>query len=96
MNLVTLRMTLPPVEILDVVLNPTDYELFSGHRTHEQTTEILLEAKQRLRADAVQAGILDQAEFAAESTLTRLFNSLGYPVVILTFTKSYPLNNWKK
>ena len=53
----TLRVTLPPVEVLDVIINPTDYEHFSGHRTHEETVGIILQAKQRLRADAVQAEI---------------------------------------
>lgn len=87
----TLRLTLPPVEILDVVINPTDYELFAGHRTHEETIGIILLAKQRLRADAVRAGILDQAEVSAEATLRRLFASMGYPNLVLTFRKEYPL-----
>ena len=87
----TLRLILPPVEILDVVINPTDYELFAGHRTHEETVGIVLQAKQRLRADAVRAGILDQAERSAETTLRRLFASMGYREVVLTFRKEYPL-----
>jgi hypothetical protein len=87
----TLRLTLPPVEILDVVINPTDYELFAGHRTHEETIGIVLLAKQRLRADAVRAGILDQAETSAEATLRRLFASMGYPNLVLTFRKEHPL-----
>ena len=87
----TLRLTLPPVEILDVVINPTDYELFAGHRTHEETIGIILLAKQRLRADAVRAGILDQAELSAETTLRRLFASMGSPNLVLTFRKEYPL-----
>ena len=52
----TLRLILPPVEILDVLLNPADYEHFSGHRNHEETTAILLQAKQRLRSDAIREG----------------------------------------
>lgn len=87
----TLRLTLPPVEILDVVINPADYELFAGHRTHEETTGIILQAKQRLRADAVRDGILEQAELSAESHLRRLFAAMGYREVILTFRKEYPL-----
>lgn len=87
----TLRLTLPPVEILDVVLNPADYELFAGHRTHEETTGLLLQAKQRLRADAVRDGILDQAELSAEGQFRRLFSAMGYREVLLTFRKEYPL-----
>ena len=87
----TLRLTLPPVEVLDVVLNPADYELFAGHRTHEETTGILLQAKQRLRADAVRDGILEQAERSAEGQLRRLFAAMGYREVLLTFRKAYPL-----
>ena len=87
----TLHLILPPVEILDVVLNPADYELFSGHRTHEETTAILLQAKQRLQANAVRDGILDQAELSAEGHLRRLLTAMGYREVLITFSKEYPL-----
>ena len=87
----TVRVTLPPVEILDVVINPTDYELFAGHRTHDETVGIILLAKQRLRRDAVRAGILDQAERSAETTLRRLLSSMGFREVILPFRKESPL-----
>ena len=86
----TLRLILPPVEILDVVLNPADYEHFSGHRTHEETTGILLQAKQRLRSDAIREGILDQAELSAEAHLRRLLSAMGYREVFITFSKEYP------
>lgn len=87
----TLRLTLPPVEILDVVINPTDYEIFAGHRSHDETVGIILKAKQRLRADAVQAGILEQASLSAETHMKRLFGAMGYREILLTFSKEYPL-----
>ena len=87
----TLRVTLPPVEVLDVIINPTDYEHFSGHRTHEETVGIILQAKQRLRADAVQAGVLDQAEASGVASLQRLFTSLGYREVDIILSKQLPL-----
>lgn len=87
----TLRLTLPPVEVLDVVINPADYEVFSGHRSHDETVAIIIQAKQRLRADAIDAGILDQAELSAETHLKRLFGSMGYREILLTFSKEYPL-----
>ena len=87
----TLRVTLPPVEVLDVIINPTDYEHFSGHRTHEETVGIILQAKQRLHADAVQAGVLDQAEASGVASLQRLFSSLGYKEVVITLSKELPL-----
>lgn len=89
----TLRLILPPVEILDVVLNPADYEHFSGHRTHEETTAILLQAKQRLRSDAIREGILNQAELSAEAHLRRLLSAMGYREVFITFSKEYPLRS---
>ena len=87
----TLRVTLPPVEVLDVIINPTDFEHFSGHRTHEETVGIILQAKQRLRADAVQAGVLDQAEASGVASLQRLFTSLGYREVDIILSKQLPL-----
>ena len=89
----TLRLILPPVEILDVVLNPADYEHFSGHRTHEETTAILLQAKQRLRSDAIREGILNQAELSADAHLRRLLSAMGYREVFITFSKEYPLRS---
>lgn len=80
----TLYVNLPPVSVLDVIINPADYEHFAGHRTHEETVGIILQAKQRLRADAVQAGILDQAEAAGTASLERLLSTLGYRAVVLT------------
>ena len=79
----TLYVNLPPVSVLDVIINPADYEHFSGHRTHEETVGIILQAKQRLRADAVQAGILDQAEASGTASLERLLSTLGYRAVVL-------------
>ena len=79
----TLYVTLPPVSVLDVIINPADYEHFSGHRTHEETVGIILQAKQRLRADAVQAGILDQAEASGTASLQRLLSTLGYRAVVV-------------
>lgn len=87
----TLRVTLPPVEVLDVIINPTDYEHFSGHRTHEETVGIILQAKQRLRLDAIQAGVLDQAEASGVASLQRLFSSLGYKQVDIILSKEIPL-----
>ncbi|MBQ9660742.1 MAG: DUF4230 domain-containing protein [Bacteroidales bacterium] len=87
----TLHLVLPPVEILDVVINPADYEVFAGHRTHEETAGIILQAKQRLRADAIQAGILQQAERSAESHLRRLFGAMGYREIRLVFRKELAL-----
>jgi len=57
----------------------------------EECVGIVLQAKQCLRADAVRAGILDQAERSAESTLRRLFASMGFREVVFTFRKQYPL-----
>ena len=74
-----------------MVLNPADYELFAGHRTHEQTTGLLLQAKQRLRADAVRDGVLEQAERSAENQLRKLFTAMGYNEVFITFRKDYLL-----
>ena len=80
----TLYVTLPPVEVLDVIINPADYEHFSGHRTHEETVGIILQAKQRLRADAVQSGILDQAEASGVASLERLLSTYGYRAVVIS------------
>lgn len=87
----TLYVTLPPVSVLDVIINPADYEHFSGHRTHEETVGIILQAKQRLRADAVQAGILDQAEASGVASLQRLLSTLGYRAVVVSPRKELRL-----
>ncbi len=80
----TLYVDLPPVAVLDVIIHPPDYEHFSGHRSHEETVGVILQAKQLLRADAIEAGILDQAEAAGVASLERLLSTLGYRAVVVT------------
>lgn len=81
----TLNLTLPQPEIFDVILNPSDIEVFSrsGEWTHEQTQELKVSAEQRLRSDAEDYQILEKAKVVGLNKLTAMYKGLGFRVVNL-------------
>lgn len=81
----TLEVTLPEVEILDVVVNPSGFDIYcsDGKWTHEQVTAIQGKAKARIEDDARKAGIMEKAKASGEEQLTNLFKTFGFSTVIL-------------
>ena len=81
----TLTMTLPKPEIFDVIVNPSDCEIYveDGKWSHEQVTAIQASARTRIKEDALNYGILDQADKIGRERLTDLFKTFGFNTVIL-------------
>lgn len=83
-----LLVSLPEAEVFVATL--TNEESYVYDRTTgffqkgnpDLETEARIAAEQEIRKAALEDGILDQAQLNAEIYLERLFNSLGYPVVI--------------
>ena len=83
---------LPEPEIFEIVLNPSDYEIFveDGKWSHEEVVAVESRAKEVLRRDALAAGLLDKARESALGQLDRLLRSFGFREVILS-PSSLPL-----
>ena len=82
----TLEMTLPPAEVFDIIMNPSDFttEYESGTWSHELTKPIKERAKAELAQNAIDNGILDKAEENGLKRLEALFSTFGFKAVVLT------------
>lgn len=81
----TLTMTLPKTEIFDVIVNPSDCEVYveDGKWSHEHVTAMQASARERIQEDALSYGILEQADKIGRERLTDLFKTFGFNTVIL-------------
>lgn len=88
----TVMVRLPEPEIFEIVLNPSDYEIFveDGKWSHEEVVAVESRAKEAIRRDALAAGLLDKARESALGQLDRLLRSFGFREVILS-PSSLPL-----
>lgn len=79
----TISLKLPQTEIFDVIVNPSNYEIFveDGKWQHEEVTEALVNAKKQIEADALESGILENARKSSISKLTELYKALGFNTV---------------
>ena len=84
----TLWITLPPVEFLDVISNPSDvivfYEEKSDYWTYEELQSKKVEARNQIEQNAIERGVLGRAEKAGKEKVTNLFKSFGFNVVEIT------------
>jgi hypothetical protein len=82
----TVYLTLPPAQVLDVILNPSDVEIFieKGKWSPETITGL----KNRISALAVEQvvrnGLIEQSQRKAAEILTRFFEATGRKLVVGT------------
>lgn len=84
-----LEVTLPKAEILDVIVNPSNFDIYieDGHWTHEQVTKVEDRAMNRIRQDAVNDGLLQHATKLGVARLTEMFKTFGYSEVVVKVRK---------
>ena len=82
----TLRVKLPPVEVLDTICNPKDCEVFidDGHWPHDRVQSIHADLQNVLVDDALKCHIIAKASKSGKAQLQKLFKSFGFTTVILT------------
>ena len=81
----TIGITLPEPEIFDVIINPSDYEMYieEGKWSHEEVTALQTNYRAQLLAKANDAGILNKAKEAGKKRFESLFQTFGFSVVEL-------------
>ncbi len=92
----TVTVRLPEPELFEVILNPSDYEIFveDGRWSHEEVVALESRAKETVRRDALAAGLLEKAGESAGAQLDRLLRSLGYrEVVVVPHSLPLPVVN---
>jgi hypothetical protein len=84
----TLKINLPPAEIFDIIMNPSDFstEYEKGTWSHELTKPIKERARTELEQNAIKSGILEKAETTGIDRLTNLFKTFGFNEVVITVT----------
>lgn len=79
----TLLVQLPAPELFDVIINPSDYEIFieEGKWSHDEIQAFQVQSKEQLRTHALQENIIGKAKTEGKERLTNLFKTFGYKVV---------------
>lgn len=86
----TLDITLPPAEVFDIIMNPSDFttEYEKGTWSHELTKPIKEHAKSMLEQNAIENGILTKAEENGKTQLEAMFIVFGFSQVNITINKT--------
>ena len=87
----TVFVRLPAPQYLDVIVNPTDFEVFaeSGKWTHEEVTALQNTARQRLLMEADHSALKTKAYEGAMEAVTDLLAASGYTYIRYDHIPSY-------
>ncbi len=82
----TLSLTLPKAEIFDVIVNPSDFDIYieDGTWDHEKVVEVENRAIDQIKNDAIKEGILEKANETGIKRLTEMFKAFGFSEVMIT------------
>lgn len=85
----TLNVTLPKAEIFDVLVNPSDFDIYIEDGTWDEATVTAIKNKAitQIKGDALKDGILEKAQESGIKKLTELFKNFGYSEVNITIAK---------
>ncbi len=80
--------TLPPAEILEVIINPSDYEIFieEGSWSLDEAVSLKKKAGRKMTQRAIERGILEESEKKAMMVLENYFSLLGFEKVTIKTT----------
>ena len=87
----TVVIRLPSPQYLDIIVNPSDFEVFaeSGKWSHAETTELQDSARRRLIMEADHAGLKTKAYDGAMEAVTDLLTASGYTYIRYDHIPSY-------
>ena len=82
----TLTVNLPEAEIFDVIVNPSNFDIYieDGTWDEQKVTDIKNKAVSKIKEDALSDGILVKATNSGVKKLTDMFKTFGFPVVKVT------------
>ena len=81
----TLTINVPCAEILDVIVNPSDYEVYTeeGSWSHEEIVKVQQKTAGRIRQEALNDGIIEKANRYGSEKLESLFRPMGFKHVVV-------------
>jgi len=76
----TLRIRLPKTQILDAILNPSDFETFveKGEWADNEVTAVKLQARRKMIEHAIQQNILPKADTKSKAIMENFLQNMGY------------------
>ncbi len=79
----TISVVLPATEIFDVIINPSDNDIFieEGKWSHEEITALQVDCKNTLLNNANESGILENAHKFGKEKVENLFRTFGFNVI---------------
>ncbi|MFW5759235.1 MAG: DUF4230 domain-containing protein, partial [Bacteroidota bacterium] len=83
-----ITFVLPPAEILEVIINPSDYEIFieEGNWTLDEAVALKKRAVKIMNQRAIERGIIEESENKAVLVLENYFSLLGFENVTIKTT----------
>ncbi|MFW6351223.1 MAG: DUF4230 domain-containing protein [Bacteroidota bacterium] len=83
-----ITFVLPPAEILEVIINPSDYEIFieEGNWSLDEAVALKKKAAKKMTQRAIERGILEESEKKAILVLENYFSLLGFENVTIKTT----------
>lgn len=81
----TLSIKLPAIEIFDVIVNPSDWEIVDrvGEWSDDDIRMLQTTAKVDIKNDAIAYGLLEKAESFGKESLISLFKTFGFSEVVI-------------
>ena len=79
----TLSVRLPEAEIFDIIVNPSDVEIFhsSGEWKDDEVSNIISTSKSKIESDAIKFGLLERATTLGKEKFINLFKTFGFECV---------------
>lgn len=83
-----ITFALPPPKILEVVINPSDYEIFleEGSWTLDEAVELKKKAGKQMEIRAIEHGIFQESEETATAILENYFRGLDFEEITIKTT----------
>lgn len=81
----TVRLFLPKPQILDAIVNPSDFETFveSGLWSSNEITQVKISARKKMIDRALQQNILEKAGSKSKAIMENFLGSMGYKNVFV-------------
>ena len=79
----TAWINLPQAEILEAIINPSDFETFEerGQWSNQDVIAVKVKARNKMVARAIERGILDKANKKANAVIENFLHAAGFKVV---------------
>jgi len=83
----SIAVTLPKAQVLQTIINPSDYDTFeeTGTWSDEETRAVKVKLRNKLVATVLQQGILQKATTKAKLVMENFIGNVGFKTVTVTF-----------